>query len=255
MKTGFRSFSMIALAFGLLSAPALPGQDADGGTKVPLAKDKDGREAEPAKRRSDGAGKDRESDVSEEDRERMNRLLRQVWGDPAVVQSRDEVRVASDNLRKVLSEKMRELDPEAADLLARMRKDSRFPGGNPGESRGPGGRKSHHSDNPQAGLDYMARPPFYAALSEEDKEIYDAAYKKAQESEELAAVATRLDELRKEDDDLRKKRIQQFMRARKVIYSAMIKADPRVEKLIRMREEGERREGGPRSPKPPKPPE
>ena len=265
MKTGFLLSSLIALAVplavGLLSAPMLPGQDADDGAKAPAptpastGKKKKEAKSESAKRRGDGAGKDRPSEISEEDRDRMNRLLRQVWDDPAVVQSRDEVRVASDNLRKVLSEKMRQVDPKAAELFARMRKDSRFPGGAPGESRGggggpPGGRKPHHSDSGQAGLDYMARPPFYASFSKEEKGIYDAAYKEAQGSEEFGAVVERLKKLRTGDDELRKKRIQEFMRARQVIYSAMIKADPRVENLIPKREEGDRREGGPRPPKP-----
>ena len=260
MKTGILPSSLIALAVGLLAAPMLPAQDADDGAKAPAptSADKDKKEAksEPAKRRADGGGggKDRPSEISKEDRDRMNRLLRQVWDDPAVVQSRDEVRVASDNLRKVLGEKMRKVDPKAAELFARMRKDSRFPGGSSGEGRGSGGgpgvRKSHHSDSGQAGLDYMARPPFYASLSKEEQGIYDAAYKEAQGSEEFGAVVARLKELRTADDELRKKRIQEFMRARQVIYSAMIKADPRVEKLIPKREEGDRREGGPRSPKP-----
>ena len=256
MKTGLYSLSAIVLAVGLVFASPLRGQDAteNDGANGTAASDKQKKEAkaEQARRRPDGGGKERGPEISEEDRARMNRLLRQVWDDPAVVQSRDEVRVASDNLRKVLSEKMRQVDPEAAELFTRMRKDSRFPGGSPGDARGPGGgRKHHHSDSGQAGLDYMARPPFYASLSEEEKGIYDAAYKEAQGSEEFVAMVTRLKELRTEDEALRNRRIQQFMRARKVIYSAMIKADPRVQKLIPKREEGERREGGPRPPKPP----
>lgn len=265
MRTGFLSSLLIALAVGLLFVPVLRGQDADG-AKAPTGADADKEanadEAEPAKRRSDGdakskskskEAKSKESDISEEDRERMRRLLRQVWDDPAVVQSRDEVRVASDNLRRVLGEKMRQIDPEAAEFLSKMRKDSRFSGGSPGEGRGsggPGGRKSYHSASGQAGLDFMARPPFYAAFSKEQKEIYDAAFKKALGSDELEGVVASFEGLRKQDDELRKKRTQQFMRARKIIFSTMIKADPRVQDLIPKHEEGERREGGARPPKP-----
>lgn len=240
---------LVAQSDGAQESAAKPNVETENEKGEGRSQDPDGK-----KQRGEEASREKRnaSAISMEDRERLNRLLRQVWDDPAVAQSREEVRVASENLRRVLGEKIKQLDPKAAELMSKMRKESRSPGAPKGDHRGggSGGRRIHGSDGGQAGLDYMARPPFYASLAEEEKEIYDAAYKEAQGSDELEAVSARLDELRTADEELRKKRIQQFMQARKIIYAAMIKADPRVADLIPKRDEDDRREGSPRTPKP-----
>ena len=162
---------------------------------------------------------------SREDHEKLRSLLGKVWDDPAVAQSREEVRVASDNFRKVLHAKIADLDPEAAKLMEEMKGSSRS--GKGGGDFG-GGSRGMRPDGHRTGLDYMARPPFYASLDEAQRAIYDDAYKAAIATPKLQDVVAEMRETRQKDDELRKLRTTQFVRARKLLFEEMVKADPRV---------------------------
>ncbi len=202
-------------------APAAPAK-ADN-PKVRVKGQGDRKEATPRGGEAEESAEDTEG--SREDHEELRRLLGKVWDDPAVAQSREEVRLASDNFRKVLHAKIAELDPEAAELMEEMKGHSRSSksGGDFG-----GGSRGMRPDGHRTGLDYMARPPFYASLDKEQRGIYDNAYKAAIATDTLKGVIAEMRETRQQDDELRKVRTTQFVRARKLLNEEMIKADPRV---------------------------
>jgi len=220
-------------------APAVP--EAAGSPEAP-GKGRDDRKGPP--RGGEGERSSGKPEASREDHEKLRKLLGKVWDDPAVAQSREEVRVASDNFRKVLHAKIAKLDPEAAELMEKMKGHSRS-----GKSMGDfgGGSRGMRPDGNRTGLDYMARPPFYASLDEEQRGIYDEAYKTAISAKELQGVIAEMRETRQQDDEIRKKRTKQFVRARKLLFEEMVKADPRVEEYFSRSDEGAGAREGERS--------
>jgi len=224
--------------------------DKDG--KLPRSTGDGDRKGPP---RGDAGRSEGRMEGSREDHEKLRKILGEVWDDPAVIQSREEVRIASDNFRKVLHAKIAKLDPEAAELMEKMKGHSRS--GRSGGDFG-GSSRGMRPEGSRTGLDYMAKPPFYASLDEAEKGIYDEAYQAAIASEKLQSVVAEMSETRKQDDELRKKRTTQFVRARKLLYEEMVKADPQVREYFARSGDGPGSRGGPKAkdgqekPRPPK---
>lgn len=166
-------------------------------------------------------GRERWSALSEEERVRLREALREVWADPVVVSAREGVTNATEAYQEAIRVAIVRDDPELAELLKRVQAASEGMsrervGGGP---QGPfGGRRpGDHS---------MGPPAFLDRLSEGDRERFLQAEEKAKSSEAVMAARKELDELRKQDEQLRVQRMEAYRRMRKAILGAIIEADP-----------------------------
>lgn len=184
--------------------------------------------------------------LSPEQREKLREALRGVWTDPAVINAREEVKHASEAYQAAIKAAVEKTDPSVAELLSKVQGAGMMgpmpPGapGNPGGSGNPGGQGSA-AGGPGRGFEPQIRPPgFLDSLTPEARETFRKAEEQALSSENVKAVRAELDQIRQEDEALRRKRIEVHRKLRKVTVDEMIRIDPSIAAMQKRLLEGGR---------------
>ena len=184
-------------------------------------------------------GEDPLAGLSEEERQRLREVMRRAWSDPAVIQAREEIQTATKAYQQALRDAIELLDLELIDAVEKIRDSSAYRGPFPENYRGgAGGGPRGNGEGPLGGGrgfdDFltMESPPFLKDLSEEDREIYREAHRKARESEPFKTTIGRLKEVREQDDTLRDRKVELFREVRRVLTAQMVEADPRVKDIL-----------------------
>lgn len=172
--------------------------------------------------------------LSPEQREKLREALRGVWTDPAVINAREEVKHASEAYQAAIKAAVERADPSVADLLSKVQGTGMMgampPGGpgGPGGPNGPGGPGSPNG-TPMRGFDQQIRPPgFLDGLSPEAREKFRKTEEDAMNSEAVKSARAELDQIREEDEALRRKRVEAHRKLRKVTVEEMIRIDPAI---------------------------
>lgn len=163
--------------------------------------------------------------LSPEQREKLREALRGVWTDPAVINAREEVKHATEAYQAAIKAAVERADPSVADLLSKVQGSGMMGAMPPG---GPGGPGSANG-SPMRGFDQQIRPPgFLDGLSPEAREKFRKTEEEAMNSETVKAARSELDQIREEDEALRRKRVEAHRKLRKVTVEEMIRIDPTI---------------------------
>lgn len=235
----------LTLAFATLLAIVLPGtaQQGEGGKKRPWDKSERDRAAAWEA-------------LGPEQREKLRESLRQVWTDPAVINAREEVKHASEAYQAAIRSAVERTDPEVAALLAKIQSDGGM-GTGFGAPGGPGLM-------PPRGFEEQIRPPgFLDALEPAMRARYAKAETAAMEAAAVKSARKELNDIRKEDESLRRRRIEAHRKLRKITVEEILRIDPGLEEVQKHLSEGgprpagrekkepKRKEGTPPPPAPP----
>ena len=168
--------------------------------------------------------------LDEEQKRKLREALRDVWTDPAVLSAREEVKVASESYQRAIRNAISKVDPSVAEVLKELqslnegRTQERLGGG-------PGGGP-HVRMMPRRGGDYPIGPPsFLENLSEDERERFQKAEKEARESDVVQKVKEELEMIRKEDESLRKRKMEGLRKVRIAVLNEMVQIDPSLEDL------------------------
>lgn len=247
MKPPTRTAFLI-LAFVTLLAPVPPGsaQQGEGAKKRPW--DKGERERAAAWEA-----------LGPEQREKLRESLRQVWTDPAVINAREEVKHASEAYQAAIRSAVERTDPEVAALLAKIQSDGGM-GTGFGTPGGPGMM-------PPRGFEEQIRPPgFLDGLEPAMRARYAKAESAAMDTSAVKSARKELNDIRKEDESLRRRRIEAHRKLRKITVEEMLRIDPglaEVQKRLseeanrpagREKKDPKRKDGPHTPPAPPAPP-
>lgn len=175
-----------------------------------------------------GKSRERWESMSPENREKLKVAVREVWTDPGVLSAREEVNQASKAFQDAIRAAIEKADPSVAGILTELQSESRGPGaGRPG-SPGSNGRFG-----PRRSGDYpMGSPGFFEKLTPEQREKFKVAEEAARESEAVLKWKNELGALQKQDEQLRRKRMETHMKMRKAVLQAMIQQDPELEEVL-----------------------
>lgn len=181
--------------------------------------------------------------LSPEQREKLREALRGVWTDPAVINAREEVKHASEAYQAAIKAAVEKTDPSVAELLSKVQGAGMMgpmPPGAPGSPGNPAGQGSA-GGGPGRGFEPQIRPPgFLDSLTPEARETFRKAEEQALSSESVKAVRAELDQIRQEDEALRRKRIEAHRKLRKVTVDEMIRIDPSIAAMQKRLLEGGR---------------
>ncbi len=223
-KEGIMFRDVLSTPFMILSAIALFGQAYPTILRAEAAPDvAESRSDEPKK-------SDRESErweaLSEEEREKLKKALREVWADPAVLSAREEVKLASEAYQEAIRSAVGKADPTVVELLKEIqdinegKTKDRLKGSGPGRF------------SPNRGIEFPAGPPaFLEKLTPEEREQFRAAEEKAQSDEGVQAAKKHLEQIRSQDDQLRKRRMEAHLKMRRAVLDAMFKENPELQTL------------------------
>lgn len=174
---------------------------------------------------NDSKEREKWDSLSQEDRERLREALREVWTDPAVLSAREDIKVASEAYQEAIRKAVSNADPTVADLLKEMQTTNegnmraRVKGDGPGRF-GP------------RGLEYSAGPPaFLEKLSPEERELFKAAEKEAQNAASVIAARKEIEALREKDDQIRRQRMEAHLKMRKAVLEVMFAENPELKEL------------------------
>ena len=179
-------------------------------------------------KRPEGMKPDREKwdSLSEEEREKLRKALRDVWTDPAVLSAREEVKLASEAYQEAIRKAVGNADPSVAGLLKEIQQlnegsgNSRVKGETPGRF------------GPPRGFESPAGPPaFLEKLTPEEREKFKAAEEKAQSAESVQAARKEMESLRLQDEQIRRRRMEAHLKMRRAVLEAMFAEDPELKSL------------------------
>lgn len=178
----------------------------------------------------DGAEAERKemwNSLSDGEREKLRAVLREVWSDPAVISARDEVKSAAEAYQKAIREAVSQADPSMAELMAKAKKSSE------GHIRDRlGGPPSGRSGMFRRAGDYPMSPPgFSEKLSPEEQRKFRKAEEAAKETPKVVEAQAALKALQKQDEEMRRKRLEAHRQMRKALLIEMVKKDPSVKEL------------------------
>lgn len=214
--------------------------------------------------------------LSEEQREKLKKALRDVWTDPAVISAREEVKQASDAYQEAIKAAVNRSDPSLADVMSKIQRSNSGMAhehiwGHPTRGGRDFGKErpqsSPRQESPEKGASTKSRrgfgdqikPPGYLdALPPEEREKFRIAEETALESEAVQTARSELEKIREEGEALRRKRLGAHRALRKVTIDEMIRIDPSIAG-IRKKLSGEdrgpdappRKEGGKKEGPPP----
>lgn len=175
--------------------------------------------------------------LSPEQREKLREALRGVWTDPTVINAREEVKHATEAYQAAIKAAVEKADPSVAELLSKIQGTGMMgamPPGGPGGPGGPGATSGR-------GFEPQIRPPgFLEGLSPEAREKFRHAEERAIASDRVKSVRAELDQIRQEDEALRRKRIEAHRKLRKVTVEEMVRIDPAIAEMQKRLLEGGR---------------
>lgn len=169
-----------------------------------------------------------------EQREKLREALRNVWTDPAVINAREEVKHASEAYQAAIRSAVERADPEVAGLLAKIQSSGGMGSGMMGAPGTPGMM-------PPRGFEEQIRPPgFLDELAPEMRARYSKAESAAMDADAVKSARKELNDIRKEDDNLRRRRIEAHRKLRKVTVEEMLRIDPGLAEIHKRLLEGGR---------------
>jgi len=168
------------------------------------------------------------SELSEDDRNRLREALRQVWSDPAVINAREEVKEASDAYQKAMSGAVQRVDPTVAETLFKVQKSVER------EMRERlGGPSGFPGAFPRPGEEYPTHPPgFLERLTPEQRERWKAIEDRTRETPEVQAALRSLEEIRKQDEELRRRRLEAHRQVRAAMMAELSDADSEFAEMM-----------------------
>ena len=159
--------------------------------------------------------------LSPEQRDKLREALRDVWIDPAVINAREEVKLATDAYQAAIKAAVSRADPSIAGVMAKIQESNS------------GLAHEHISGRPsmgsagKSGFEGQIRPPgFLESVSPEMRQKIKKAEETAMVSPVVIAAKDELDAIRKEGDAQRRKRIEAYRKLRKVTVDEMVRIDP-----------------------------
>ncbi len=165
--------------------------------------------------------------LSDREKEKLRTVLREVWSDPAVISARDEVKSAAEAYQKAIREAVSQADPSMAELMAKAKKSSE---GHIHDRIG--GPPSGRSGMFRRAGDYPMSPPgFSEKLSPEEQQKFRKAEEAAKETPEVSEAQAALKALKKQDEEMRRKRLEAHRQMRQALLIEMVKKDPSVKEL------------------------
>lgn len=175
-----------------------------------------------------GKSRERWESMSPEDREKLKVALREVWTDPGVLSAREEVNQASKAFQDAIRAAIEKADPSVAGILTELQSESRGPGqGRPG-SPGSNGRFG-----PRRSGEYpMGSPGFFEKLTPEQRKKFKEAEDAARESDAVLKWKDELGALQKQDEQLRRQRMETHMKMRKAVLQEMVQQDPDLKEIL-----------------------
>jgi hypothetical protein len=205
----FGTLSLICL---FLVSPTGVAQD------TPEQSEKKPMKEEKGKRGGFSDNREKWEKLSEQDREKLKVALRDVWADPAVLSAREEVNEATKAFQEAIRIAMTNADPAVAELLKEVQSPSRGPltGRSPGR---PGGQR-HMGEAP------TGPPVFFEEMTPEERAQFRKVEAKARESEAVLTIRNELEAIQREDEQLRRKRMETYRKMRRVVLAEMMKEDP-----------------------------
>ena len=195
-------------------------------------------------------------DLSEDERMKLRKAMSEIWSDPAVVQSRDEVNQAVQAYKNSIQAAILKKDPKLAPVMEKLAKASEGrKSGIPGMTPGGGGEKgrSHKGKGTGGGIegrgtDMMFRfPPYLSKASESQKKRYFKLLEEIRNSPENKELMGKMGKLREKDSELRRERTKIFSAMQKSVHKRM-KEDPELADLLKDQPE---RPGRPDQKRPP----
>lgn len=223
----FAVTGILIVCVGAIVSPETRGEDGDRAPR-PL-------NDLPGEIRPDDKGKDRKSglgelnrkehywsELSEEDRTRLRDALRQVWSDPAVINAREEVKEATDAYQSAMRGAVQRVDPSMAEALFTLQKIVE------GETRDKlGGPAGFPGTFPRKGEEYPTHPPgFLERLTPDQRERWKSIEERTRETPEVQAALRSLEEIRKQDEELRRRRLEAHRQVRESMMAELALADP-----------------------------
>lgn len=185
-----------------------------------LAEGPDFLSEKPSDRGDDSRAKLWES-LSPEQRDKLREALRNVWIDPAVINAREEVKLATDAYQAAIKAAVSRADPSIAEVMAKIQETNS------------GLVHEHFSGRPamgtagKSGFEGQIRPPgFLESVSPEMRQKIKKAEETAMVSAVVIAAKEELNAIRKEGDAQRRKRIDAHRKLRKVTVEEMVRIDP-----------------------------
>lgn len=174
-------------------------------------------------------------ELTPEQKEKLRQALRDVWADPAVIAARAEVKQASDAYQAAVKAAVSRADPSIADALAKIQRANS------------GIAHEHISGRPPMGLgpkrgfeDEFKPPGFLDSLPPEAREKFRKAESEAVKAESVTAVRAELEEIRRQDEELRSKRLEAYRKLRKAVTDEMVRIDPSIAELQKRLSGGDR---------------
>ena len=176
--------------------------------------------------RGDKDSREKWDSLSDEDREKLRKALREVWTDPGVLSAREEVRVASESYQKAIRNAIGKADPSVAGLLTEVQAmnegatQDRLKGSGPGRF------------SPYRGIEYPAGPPtFLEKLTSEEREMFKAAEEKAQNSEAVLGLKKEMEDLKSQDEQVRRRRMEVHFKIRRAVLDEIFSSSPELKSL------------------------
>lgn len=197
-----------------------------------------------------GSDHDPMRNLDSDERAKLREAMRNVWGDPSVVQSREDVDQSVKAFKAAIQRALLKKDPSLQPILSKMEKEDK--GGMKSMMEGKGGSRryggSSGSGSEMRGFERMTESPsFLEKLSKEEKDQYFKVREKARQSPEIQAIMKRFVGFREQDDTIRRERTKVFGELRKTFHAKMIEIDPAMEAVLKnagpppSRPEGEKR--------------
>lgn len=168
------------------------------------------------------------SELSEEDRARLRDALRQVWSDPAVINAREEVKEASDAYQDAMRGAVQRVDPTLAETLLKLQNNVA------GETRDKlAGPPGFPGTPPRMGEDYPTHPPgFLERLTPEQRERWKTIEERTRQTPKVQAAIRSLEEIRRQDEELRRRRLEAHRQVREAIMAELALADPEFAEMM-----------------------
>ncbi len=188
--------------------------------------------------------------LTDTERTKLREAMKDVWTDPAVVQSREAINESVKAYKASIRTALLKKDPSLEPALIKMEKDSsghvrQMMGGPP---RGPGSHrfdgKGKSSNSPEISpFDRFTRyPPFLNDLPENKKNNYFKVRDQIRDSTEIKSILKRLEDFNEQDKRNRIERTSLYSELRKTIHKKMIEIDPSLSEIL-SKDDSEQRGG------------
>ncbi len=184
-----------------------------------------------------------------QEQKKLRTVMGKVWADPELASARSVLNDAMENYQKTLMAKVKEQDPEAAELMNKYKAQRPPMGGGPrmpGPQGNPQGGKKADGSRPSARAprlgEHLPKLPSqmlalvpaaaFAKATPEEKQKLAAAMKEARDAPEVLEKVEALKEHEAKHKEIRKSRLGLLRDLRQTFHAKLIEVDPSLESLI-----------------------